>query len=534
MYGAKGDGVTDDTEAFEQALENNNHVFVPEGNYLIKRSIDLSYKKSLVSYDNQNVTILFDGDDSAVLIGRQAVFRNINIDILNEYNGIVFDTNNLNMKSNSSVKHSRVEHVRVKFSVESPKAILIGITVDSGTDANNIPISTGDCYQIYNDIVVDNSACYGIGIKMTLIEARVFTEETKTGFPCITHVNFNDIYLAGPYTAIKAGVDNTSGGEHFTRINMGHILFNNVSTQNISIEKTRYFLDVDHFSGYFSKCIGWDYHHITNDYNEKVNIIGEEVNLSFCDSEMHFGQELLKCCDFIAETESGFTVEESPEYFMNKYFNGSFLKNGYDSVDAKIDAKLADEYIVNIAEIKMNEILYNGYHNVLEDPSVQFKLGYRFSNSEQAWIDKSDMMAIIIPIVKGGNVIRWSPISYELSAGYQSLFFFNNTELTEGTFVGQHSNILVSDDSGTYLKVDNPSGYKYLSIPFELYTDISFETMIITINREINDSSNLPYVDYIKQKVVTPTVEELIINNIEEWVFTLSDGSTITKKVVVQ
>ena len=97
---------------------------------------------------------------------------------------------------------------------------------------------------------------------------------------------------------------------------------------------------------------------------------------------MHFGQELLKCCDFIAETESGFTVEESPEYFMNKYFNGSFLKNGYDSVDAKIDAKLADEYIVNIAEIKMNEILYNGYHNVLEDPSVQFKLGYRFSNSE--------------------------------------------------------------------------------------------------------------------------------------------------------
>jgi hypothetical protein len=513
MYGAVGDGVHDDTTAFENALAENSYVFVPNGSYRIKRPIDLTDKKSLVGSDNQGATLIYDGadTDSIVLIGSLSILRNINITVRKEaFKGVVLDTDNMKIASSTFGLNSRVEHIIVKFNIRSSEARLIRIIIDSGTDANNMPSLTGACFQTYNDICVDSSSHpYGCGIEMLLLEKRVFTEEAKQGFPWLTHIDFDDVYLGTPYTAIKAGVVNTSGGEHFNRIHIGHILFNNVYSQNYGIEKTRYFFDVDNFAGFFSKCIGWDYHHTTQDYNEKVNIIGENANLSFSDCEMNFGAELLKCCDFTAEKNSGFTVEDSPEYFMNKYFSGSFLKSGYDSVDAKIDTKLSDANIANIAEDRVNEILYSGYTNVLDDPLTQYKVGVRFSDSSQAWVEYRYSMAIIIPIVKGGNAIRWNPDTYVLSDSYQSMFFFNDDELTAGTFYEQWSNVWVSDDNGGYLRVDNPSGYKYVSIPFNK-ADISSETMTMTINREIGGSADISYVDYVKRNVVLPTVEEAV------------------------
>lgn len=523
MYGAVGDGVNDDTEYFERALAEHDHVFVPKGDYVISRPLNLAYKKSLFSEDGQNATIIYTGEkaNSIVLVGRLTVFRNINVVVRDLFEGVVFDTHNFNQTTSSNGRHSKIEHVRVKFLVQSPKAVLIGITVDSGADANNIPLNTGCCYQTFRDIVVDGSAYYGTGIKMTLVQGRAFTEATKTGFPWMTHIVYDDVYLANPYTAIKAGVENTSGSEYFERIAMGHILFNNVTTQNQGIENTRYFFDVDHFSGYFSKCIGWDYHHTTNDYGEKVNIIGEGVNLSFSDCEMSFGQELLKCCDFTAETDSGFTVEDNPEYFMSKYFKGSFLSNGYDSVDAKIDAKLSGALVANIAEEKVNEILYSGFTNILDDPSTQIKPSSRFSGSSQEWKASNDNTTVIIPIVTGVNMIRWSPWAeatlsdfqtnkYALSQGYQSVFFFNDDELTEGVSLEEWTKLWVDNENGGYLQISNPNGYKYASLPFFAYQDISSETLTITINREITGNEGESYTEHLKERVVIPAVNEAV------------------------
>lgn len=573
MYGAVGDGVTDDTVAFESALAENNNVFVPQGKYVISKPLDLTYHKSLYSNVGQPATIIYKGgatSNSVVLIGRLSIFRNINIEVKAPFNGTVFDTNNLNMKSSINGKHSRVEHIRVSFDIECTEATLIGIAVDSGADVNNMPVNTGNCYQVFNDIVVDSGVYYGTGIKMTLIQGRAFTEETKLGFPWLTHISYNDIYLGCPYTAIKAGVENTSGSELFERISMGHILFNNVSAQYIGMDTTRYFFDVSHISAFLTKCIGWDYGAITNN-GEKVNIIGEGTNLSFNDCQMAFGQELLKCCDFTAETE--LTVEENPEYFINKYFKGSFLRDGYDSVNAKIDVKMAGSYIGDIAEEKINEVLYSGYVNILESPSTQYKMGVRYSDSAQAWKVQASQMAIIIPIVKGGNIIRWTPHTYTLSKGYQSMFFFDNDELTEGIFIGNHEDMLVSNETDTYLLIDNPLGYKYLSIPFNK-ADVSSETMIMTINQKIIDGVGQSYMDYLEKSVINPIVSMKIaeevgdlsiptktsqltndsgfitLNDIpgsqtpdlsgyakksdaETWTFTLADGSIVTKKVVL-
>lgn len=578
MYGAKGDGVTDDTNAFKNALAASNNVFVPDGNYVITEGLDITYKKSLFSNDGQRATIHFSGSGSVINLGRVSVFRNINIRLKNAFVGTVFCTDNniMNVPTGQAAMESVVEHTNVYFEVVSPEAVLIGIKVDSGTDPNNKPTVTGICYQKYHDITVEYGCCsYGCGIKMELIQGREFTEDNKVGYPWITHIDYDDIFLGCPHTAIKAGVTNNSGTEQFERVGMGHILFNNVSTQYRDSESTPVFLDLNNFGGFFTKCIGWDYHPLTW-ADKKVNIIGENVTACFTNCEMAFGAEFLKCCDFTAETE--YNVNDNPEYFITKYFPGSVLSEGYDSVDAKIASKLSGEFVANIAEERVNDILYSGYYNVLKDPLTQIKVNYRWSSSSGTWKDQSTTLedkktTVIIPIVKGGNIIRWTPTTVTGYLGsYQYMYFFNNDDLTDGISYDTFDDVWDSENG--YLKVENPNGYKYVAIPLNYNTDITPETMIMTINREITGNNGQSFTEYLKESVIDPAItakfeEELgstviptktsdltndsgfitaedipeaqvpdlsgyaLKSNAETWTFTLEDGSTVTKKVVL-
>lgn len=601
MYGAKGDGTTDDTQAFKNALAENSIVFVPKGTYLITDTIDLSNSKSLVSDAGQKATILYGGSNSVVNIGRLSIFRNINITMKNAFSGLVFDTNNYNKTFSTSGLCSRVEHVTVKFNVESPNATLIGITVDSGTDVNNMPKLTGVCFQTYNDIIVDStSKNYGNGIKMELIEGRPFTEETKNGFPWITHIDFDDIYLECPYTAIKSTVTNTSGAEHFNRINVAHILFNNVYTQFWDSSKTRYFLDLDNFSGYFTKCIAWDYHPF-GVAGLKANLIGENVNVSASDCEMEFGVEFLKSCEFTNETNLEFTVEDNPLYFMEKYFKGTVLSNGYDYVDVKIEKGIAktginETKIESIAQSVVDDALAGIYFNLMLDEKTQVKVKQRYSNSSQSWEFHGGSDALIIPAKQGVNLIRIR--GRNLSTSYKSVFLSN--DLNSCVVVGEHDKItVVTDDGDTYLEVDNTANYKYISIPFDhIDTPMTYENMTVTINQIITDSSlsyvsehiNSPNIHVTKEdkenwdskstfsgdyndltnkptipslsgyakKTEVPTKTSQLTNdsgfitaedipeaqvpdlsgyalksNAETWTFTLEDGTTVTKKVVL-
>lgn len=561
MYGAKGDGATDDTLAFENALAENNNVFVPDGNYLITRPLHLTYKKSLYSNDGQRATIHFNGSGSVINLGRISVFRNINVRIKNAFAGTVFNTNTTVISSavttGQAAMESIVEHTNIYFEVASPDAVLIGITADSGTDHNNIPKLTAICYQKYHDITVEYGCkSYGCGIKMELIEGREFAEDNKTGFPWITHIDYDDIFLGSPHTAIKAGVTNTSGAEHFERIDMGHILFNNVSTQYRDSESTKIFLDLNNFNGFFTKCIGWDYHPLTWD-GKKVNIIGENVTVCITDSKMAFGNDFLKCCDFTAETE--YNADDNPEYFINKYFPGTVLSQGYDSIDAKIAGAMNGEFIANIAEEKINDVLYSGYYNVLEDPLTQIKVGMRWSSSTGAWIEEpKKTTTVVIPLVPGGNIIRWTPAEYLLSTDRRHLYFFKDNALTEVVHLASWSDLGATQNGGR-LEIENPSGYKYLAIPFNPYNDISADTMTMTINREITDGNGQSYTEYLKESVIDPAVAAKVEEEIgkfsiptrtselendsgfisaddissETWTFTLSDGSTVAKKVVL-
>jgi hypothetical protein len=68
---------------------------------------------------------------------------------------------------------------------------------------------------------------YGYGIKFETIQGREFATNTSEGYPWITHINFKDISLAHPHTAIKSV--STVLDEFISQdFGFGHIMFDNV------------------------------------------------------------------------------------------------------------------------------------------------------------------------------------------------------------------------------------------------------------------------------------------------------------------
>lgn len=65
MFGAKGDGVTDDTEALKEMLKTKSHIVFPSGNYVVTDTIELaqggklegSFTASLVFKENGNLLL---------------------------------------------------------------------------------------------------------------------------------------------------------------------------------------------------------------------------------------------------------------------------------------------------------------------------------------------------------------------------------------------------------------------------------------------------------------------------------------------
>lgn len=583
MYGAVGDGTTDDTDAFRRALAENDTIYVPNAEYLITDTLDISYRKSLYSDDGQRATILYNGDNSVISLGRMSVFRNINITVQNAFEGIIFETNNQKINTGEPGLHTRVEHVVVDFEQDC-SATLIGLIADSGTDPNDEPRLSGFCFQTYQDIHVDNSSkAYRYGIKFETIQGRDFETSTSSGYPWINHIDFKDISLAHPHTAIKS-VSTVADGLVSQDFGFGHIMFDNVYSQTYHkkadnrYELTRYFLDLENFGGYFTRCMPWDYHYFAwgqgiADPDPIIHIIGKNVTACVTDGTLCTGStELVRLCRFTAEEDSGKNAVDNPEYFITKYFPGSVLREGYDSVDAKIDTKLSGEYVARISEEKVNEILYSGYSNVLDDPLTQIKYRQRWSGSSNKWVEQTlgcHITTVIIPIVQGGNIIRWSsPNVGNPKNDYPSLYFFNDDNLTD--IVGKAGTYAeMWNSNGSYLLVNNPNGYKYVSIPFctSYFDESELETMVMTINREITSGNGKSYTEYLKENTIDPTVsakvtEELkkisipqntsdLVNDsgfltqhqdisgkanksdAETWTFTLSDGTTVTKRVVL-
>ena len=514
MYGAVGDGEHDDTVAFQQAIAENDSVFVPSGTYLIKDSLNVSYKKSIITDNGQMAKIIFDCDDPSkpvFYIGRNTTISGFFIQpqkIMTE--AVIWHDNTKYLKDTGSNScGSMIENIRLLMKTESPDASFIRITMNSDTTR-----PSGCCYTTFKDIQVDSSCQhYGNGIYLELVQNKEFTEENKAGFPWITHIIFDNIYLGAPYTGIKSRVVVKEGLTRFNRCSMGFIHMNNVSTQNLSLEKTRYYLDVEHIELYMTRCIGWDYHHVTNNYKLKVNRIGEGAKLLISDSWMSFGQPLLDCCEF--PTEDGTkTVTTAPAYFIEKYFKGTILNEGYDTIDAKIDSKFNTNTFEDIVDTKINEVLYQPITNIMKDPRTSVVRDQYYSASSNGYKNQpgSDLLSIRFPIVSGTNVVRWSPVVVP-NDGYCGVYIFPDNTFTNGVFMGSSYS---TDSKNLYdaetnsITINNSYNYQYACIVFDYTTLTDIDNFFMTINRDISNNTQT-YTEFINETLIEPKINSIEI-----------------------
>lgn len=69
LYGAKGDGVTDDSVAFNTAATTGKALFVPDGKYVIKSPVYLNNKASIHGTGRSTAELQFSGTGSLNLVG---------------------------------------------------------------------------------------------------------------------------------------------------------------------------------------------------------------------------------------------------------------------------------------------------------------------------------------------------------------------------------------------------------------------------------------------------------------------------------
>lgn len=69
MYGAVGDGVTDDYQAFVDCFANNNVIFIPDGSYLINNVTALSLHSNMLLIFSKNAKLIATVDTDRLLYG---------------------------------------------------------------------------------------------------------------------------------------------------------------------------------------------------------------------------------------------------------------------------------------------------------------------------------------------------------------------------------------------------------------------------------------------------------------------------------
>ncbi len=57
-YGAKGDGIKDDSEALQNALMNHENIFIPKGTYIVSRTLEIKFNGSKITGEGKILTIL--------------------------------------------------------------------------------------------------------------------------------------------------------------------------------------------------------------------------------------------------------------------------------------------------------------------------------------------------------------------------------------------------------------------------------------------------------------------------------------------
>lgn len=178
-YGAKADGINDDTEAIQAAVSNNRFVYFPEGRYLIsesiktytdnEKSVNIVLNPAAIIFTNKKIECLFDiggiEPDADHVIGSSKLFEGGVLDCENTEYGIIFE---------QPVADYHLSYVQIKNAING---IMLG--------RKKIPAFSQDIY--INNCTIVGKGCrnydsHGVEINSkdnTILSCRIYAFETS-------------------------------------------------------------------------------------------------------------------------------------------------------------------------------------------------------------------------------------------------------------------------------------------------------------------------------------------------------------------
>lgn len=265
MYGAHADGVTDDTTAIQTAVNTNNIVFIPYGNYLISAPIQINSNNKIISNKASLLCsngIGLEGDTVVNFSIEGLIFKNsynaiklvncsyFSIDNINVYDsasygfyfeGIrFFNINNVVINNNTSTSTNDGIH----FNAGCYDGVVTGVSCNTGDDF--IALNAAEKYSPLSNV--------GIG-RITFNNCRSISEVYcgirfySTGDE-ISYITFNDCRFVGTNNPDKTPLlrftndVSTAGTSQNPRSNVKNAVFNRcvfdskVDAEDISLTYT--------------------------------------------------------------------------------------------------------------------------------------------------------------------------------------------------------------------------------------------------------------------------------------------------------
>lgn len=234
MYGAKGDGVNDDTNAIQTALNNSSCVHFPAGTYLISNSITIPSNTSIMGSGKANTIIMQKENTNFTLLrgtnnSNHIMIRDIGIDYhaANRSTYPVIFTNCGRVKLYNcyfaDVDNVVNEYCSVEFNTDATKAVdtwahaielctfyQTGLNLDLNTDSQ---IVANEFTCLRNDFAI-KSAGGGLVISDNMIIGTIYLENSSGNQ---INNNFFDGGETHPSTNIVPSIS-ISNGVQFTQI----------------------------------------------------------------------------------------------------------------------------------------------------------------------------------------------------------------------------------------------------------------------------------------------------------------------------
>lgn len=257
QFGAKGDGVTDDTTFFVNSLKYNDCVFVPHGTYRLTHTVFLANGKKLYGDSNNKTVLLRDntlGDTkNFILLSSNTSFRDFFIDVSGNFEGSVIKVSNKTLTDavtkNTPIVNVAIDNISVYYS---------GAPANKHTSIIELSIEDDTSMQGFYGVNVNNvqATCYPAWHAGYFV--KIFA---KPAGSWINGCVFNDCYIDGIRWGFFFGAEDD---EHFRDTNNQGMVSNHLisNTQHQSKkDNTNSFVFLAKQAAIVSvdNCICWDW-----------------------------------------------------------------------------------------------------------------------------------------------------------------------------------------------------------------------------------------------------------------------------------